>query len=340
MRRLRALVCVVTLVLAACDSSEPDGDVVDAPEPTTGNQWRDGIVNIAHAGGIHEAPQNTLYAFKTAADRGADALEMDLHATADGEVVVIHDSTVDRTTDGSGCVVEHTLDELRDLDAAATHVDGQGPESGRPEDDYPYRGVATGTQSAPDGFADDDFRIPTLEEVFEAVPHMPMVLEIKPTQVDERDGVEHDCPAVVEAMDPEERPDLVAELARLIDVHDMTDQVLVASFVDELLHRFAEIAPDVATSFPEREGLAFFAAWSDGEAPTNPYGHAAIQPPIDVALGIGGDVVEDFVEYLHDEDIAVQVWTVNDEATMLEVLAWGADGIITDRVRLLHDLVG
>src|SRR5690606_23018088 len=84
------------------------------------------ILHLAHGGGLHEAPQGTLYAYETAIERGATALEIDLHITRDGHVVAIHDSTVDRTTDGSGCVATKTLAELKALDAAHTFVPGRG----------------------------------------------------------------------------------------------------------------------------------------------------------------------------------------------------------------------
>ncbi|MER3453487.1 MAG: endoglycoceramidase [Acidimicrobiia bacterium] len=63
------------------------------PNPWLGRR----VLNIAHQGGEREAPSNTLYAFKEAVAKGADVLELDVHATADGELVVIHDATVDRT---------------------------------------------------------------------------------------------------------------------------------------------------------------------------------------------------------------------------------------------------
>ncbi len=71
----------------------------------------------AHRGGAGLAPENTLAAFRKALELGVDALEMDLHVTRDGEIVVIHDETVDRTTDGRGSVADLTLDELRRWDA-------------------------------------------------------------------------------------------------------------------------------------------------------------------------------------------------------------------------------
>ena len=75
---------------------------------------------IAHRGGAALAPENTLAAFRNAVDSwGADMLEMDVRSTRDGEVVVIHDDTVDRTTDGSGRVADLTAAELAALDAGS-----------------------------------------------------------------------------------------------------------------------------------------------------------------------------------------------------------------------------
>ncbi len=77
---------------------------------------RDPMV-IAHRGDSAHAPENTLAAFKLALDRGADAIEFDVKLTGDGKVVVLHDQSVDRTTDGAGDVRDFTLSQLKDLDA-------------------------------------------------------------------------------------------------------------------------------------------------------------------------------------------------------------------------------
>ena len=142
------LLAVVTVLLV----TPPPDDV--AAQPASENVWltQRRILNMAHGGGLAEAPQGTLYAYKTAAARGANALEMDLHMTLDGHVVAIHDSTVDRTTNGTGCVVSKTLAELKALDAAYTFVPGEGPVSGRPAEDYTMRGIATGSVTPPAGF--------------------------------------------------------------------------------------------------------------------------------------------------------------------------------------------
>ncbi len=113
---------------------------------------------MAHQGGNGLWPDNTRYAFERAVDLGVDVLEMDIHSTADDVLVVIHDSTVDRTTDGSGAVHDLTLPELQALDAGYRWT----PDSGQT---WPYRGQG--------------IIVPTLEELFVAFPDMPMNVEIK-----------------------------------------------------------------------------------------------------------------------------------------------------------------
>lgn len=74
-------------------------------------------LNIAHRGAAALAPENTMAAFAMAVELGADAIELDLHVSRDGELVVIHDNTLDRTTDGEGPVHARSLQELKQLDA-------------------------------------------------------------------------------------------------------------------------------------------------------------------------------------------------------------------------------
>lgn len=117
---------------------------------------------VAHRGGSRLAPENTLEAFRDAVERWrADMLEMDVRLTRDGEVVVIHDGTVDRTTDGTGPVASFTLEELQRLDAGHRFVDPGGEASFR------GRGV----------------RIPRFEDVLMALPHVRMNVEAKEPQV-------------------------------------------------------------------------------------------------------------------------------------------------------------
>jgi glycerophosphoryl diester phosphodiesterase len=77
---------------------------------------------IAHRGGSLEAPENTMASFRHAIELGMRYVELDVQMSSDGELVVIHDETLDRTTNGHGAVAAYTLDELRKLDAGS-HFD-------------------------------------------------------------------------------------------------------------------------------------------------------------------------------------------------------------------------
>lgn len=120
-------------------------------------------LNYAHQGGAKEAPSSTLYAMRQAVAAGAHAIELDVHATADGEVVVCHDATVDATTDGSGRIADLTLAQLRELDNAAAWPDL----AGRAPADRAF-GVATVAEvltEFPDVFLNFDIKqtAPTVE---------------------------------------------------------------------------------------------------------------------------------------------------------------------------------
>jgi glycerophosphoryl diester phosphodiesterase len=122
---------------------------------------KDWPLNFAHRGASARAPENTLEAFRLAMEAGAGGLELDVHLTRDGEVVVIHDATVDRTTDGSGAVAGMSLDELRGLDAGYRF----SPDGGIT---HPYRGRG--------------LRVPTLAEVYEEFPAASVNIDIKEPQ--------------------------------------------------------------------------------------------------------------------------------------------------------------
>ena len=113
---------------------------------------------LAHRGSMSLWPENTIYSFERAASTGADVMEIDVRQTADGEIVVIHDETVDRVTDGTGLVAKHTLDELKSLDFA-------------------YRFVKDGDEKPE--LRGQGITIPTLKELFLALPGSYFNIDIK-----------------------------------------------------------------------------------------------------------------------------------------------------------------
>ena len=141
---MKFVLLMLTLVLGA----GAQAGQTDSPRPTLNPA---DIMVIAHRGAAGNAPENTLAAIEEALRQGAVAIEVDLHQSADGVVVAIHDDTVDRTTNGEGKVGDLTIAQLKALDAG--------------------------------GWFDSKFageRIPTLEEVLRAVPEeTALILEVK-----------------------------------------------------------------------------------------------------------------------------------------------------------------
>jgi glycerophosphoryl diester phosphodiesterase len=117
-----ALITVLAGTLAAWDASRASTESAELqtssldPDADYPN-WT--VVNVGHRGLSPGFPENTLAAFRNSIEIGVDVIEVDLRGTADGEVVILHDETVDRTTDGTGDVTEMTLEEIKALDAGS-----------------------------------------------------------------------------------------------------------------------------------------------------------------------------------------------------------------------------
>ncbi len=303
----------------ACDSpytKEPNPWLVNGADP----------LNFAHRGGVIDFPENTLYAYYEAAKAGADVLEMDVYQTADNELVIIHDLGVDRTTNGSGNIVDLTLAELRALDAAYWFVPGQGTPQDAAEADYAFRGIATGELPPPAGYRAEDFRIPTLEEALQSFPHELLNLELKP--------------------DLDDNGDYEQQMATLLRRYGRSADVIAVSFVDEAALAFKTAAPCVHSSVPLDQGTVLVLG-SQGDAPLPEVPeHVAFQVPPDTSQisQIPDDfflrvVTPDFIADSHNSNLAVHVWTVNSCEEMLEMIELGVDGIMTDRPLLLEDLL-
>ena len=282
----------------------------------TANPWlARRVLNYAHQGGAREGPSSTLYALRLALEAGAHALELDVHATSDGELVVCHDATVDRTTDGSGAIAAMTLAEVRALDNAYWWVPGEVVAFGQDPSAYPLRG------RAPD---DPELRVATLREVLDGFPGVFLNLDIKQT-----------APTVT----PYEE-----SLARLLRDHGRRDDVIVASFHDAALQAFSAIAPEITVSAGTLAVAQFWLAVQDG----GPHDHTPddqLQPTPFQALQVPR-VYEDrvivdarFVERAHRRGVAVHVWTIDDAEEMAGLLEVGVDGIMTDRPSVLAEVL-
>src|ERR1039458_4090855 len=171
LRGVRAVPCVL--------GRAPRGLVDEARSgvtDSTDNPWlRRRVIAYAHQGGAWEGPSSTLYAIALGLAHGATAVELDVHATKDRRLVVCHDETVDRTTNGAGQICDLTFDELRQLDNAYWWAPGADVSPGLDATAYPLRGS---------GPRDADFGIAPLAAVLERFPGIPVNLDIKRTAPD------------------------------------------------------------------------------------------------------------------------------------------------------------
>lgn len=236
---------------------------------------------FAHRGASAFAPENTLSAFLLAVEHGSDAIELDCKLSADGEVVVIHDFTLQRTTGREGAVRDFKLAELRQLDA----------------------GSFFSTQFAGE-------RIPTLDEVFEAVGKK-IYINVELTNY-------------TTAWDA--LPEKAAELVRR---HGLQDWVIFSSFHPFNLLRVRRRLPQTPAALLALEGR--LGAW------------ARSLPGRWVSAGILHphycDVNQDFILKQRSMGRRVHVWTVNEPSDMQRMYALEVDGLITDDPRLARQVL-
>ena len=280
------------------------------------NPWLEQrVLNIAHQGGEDEFPSNTLYAFKRSVKAGADMLELDVGVTKDGAIVVSHDTTLDRTTNGRGTIESKTLKQIRKLDGAywfsrtAGHYDHDKAKKA-----YVFRGIATGKRKPPKGYTRADFRVPTLQQVLAAFPRTPINVEIKGRTPEETDA---------------EYVENAEVLAKLLAKSKRRD-LIVVSFKQAAVDRFHALAPEI----PVAPGIDGAIAWYAGGSPGD--GVVAFQLPITYELG--GQTIDVTnaanVARAHGEGYAWHTWLSDDgesPATWRNLIDWCVDGVMTAR---------
>jgi glycerophosphoryl diester phosphodiesterase len=181
-------------------------------------------VILAHAAGEDSYPHSTPYGYARSVADGVDLLDFDVQLSKDGVLVVQHDATVDRTTNGHGKVADMTYAELSKLDNAYWFTKDCTCK-GRPARDYILRGIRTGDRPPPRGFRPDDFVIPRFEDIARRYPDDVLNVEIKGSYPD----------AVPAAR----------ELARIIESLHRERSTVVTSFDDQVVEAFHRLAPSV-----------------------------------------------------------------------------------------------
>ncbi|SFF61847.1 Glycerophosphoryl diester phosphodiesterase [Fontimonas thermophila] len=253
----------------------------------------------AHRGGAAYAPENTLLAFANAVRLGVDEIELDVQLTADGELVVIHDDTLDRTTDCSGTVGAWTLAQIRACDAAYWFAPGQAttaPDTGLA---HPLRGTGV--------------RIPSLREVLDWHATLPcpprLSIEIKNIP-----GETNFDPVGTRSADV---------LLPLLEAYALAERIVVQSFWPPTLDAVKRRNPAIRTQLLTTSSTGQTATMN--LAYTTAGGHDISAPNFDAP-----DFDAAFVALAHAAGKAVVPYTVDTARDQQTTLALGVDGLITN----------
>jgi glycerophosphoryl diester phosphodiesterase len=253
---------------------------------------------VAHRGFRSIAPENTLLAAQKGFDAGADMWELDVAASSDGVLVVLHDNTLSRTTDAKTrfpsrspwTVYDFTLAELKSLDAGSWYAQTD-----------PFMQIAVGRVKTSELASFKDIKIPTLREALELTKRLGWRVNIEI-----KDATGFACDAWI-----------VERTAELIKELDMVPSVLISSFNHDYLKRMKKAIPEIAV-----------AALID----------KPLSDPIQILRDIGAVALNPNEKYLDGATVkalrsagfGVLPWTVNDASRMKTLLNWGATGLITD----------
>jgi glycerophosphoryl diester phosphodiesterase len=285
----------------------------------------------AHRGGRALLPENTLPAFANALSMGVDTLELDVGVTADGELVISHERTLnpDLARDAAGAYVappgtpfvKLQLDEIKTYDVGQI----------RPDSAY--------ARQFPDQHALPGTRIPTLKELFALV------------RKSGNARVRYNIETKIDPNHPEETPDpqrFVTLLLGVIDAEGFSDRVMIQSFDWRTLLLVQRQAPKIPTVYLTLQkgsaptiALDKATSWTAG---FNPADHGGSLPRTIKAAGGAiwspyfGDVSTALVADAHALGLRVVVWTVNKAEDMAHMIEIGVDGIISDRPDLLRQV--
>ncbi len=239
------------------------------------------ILNIGHRGAPGVAPENTVPSFSKAVEIGADGIELDVVLSKDGVIMVFHDYYLQKKTDGQGLLTKYTLPELKALDAGSSFSEE-------------YAGT----------------RIPTLQEVVEAMDKKAFIMiEIK--------------------TNPFAIPGIENAVAAVISKYNLYNRVVVSSFNPFSLMKVKQVDRNISVGVLH---LPFFPAF------LNRASFATMVRP-DVLHPLYKMVNESYLQKARSKGYRVIPWTVNDKADMKKMVDMGVDGIITNHPDILQKIL-
>lgn len=235
---------------------------------------------IAHRGYALLYPENTQAAFEAAYKEQVDGIEIDVHLTKDGEVVICHDEKIDRTSNGAGFIKDYTIKDLKKFDFAAN---------------FPVNDVYS---------HDKDEEIMTLEEYFEWLEGKNIITNIElKTNIFKYEGIEEKVNSIIMEFNQQEN-------------------VIISSFNHSSIMNLKKVNSHLPSSFLVSYGLL-----SPGKYCRN-YDVDYLHPNYFM-------VEENLLNDCRENEVIVNVWTLNDEEKVKKMLALNVDGIITDDPKLV-----
>jgi glycerophosphoryl diester phosphodiesterase len=251
----------------------------------------------AHRGGSALRPENTIASFDHGLSLGADGLELDVHLSRDGVVVVHHDDTLDRTTGGAGPLSARTAAELASVDAGYwfTPLIAPGARGGNVgkagAEEFPFRGQGLG--------------VPRLREVLDRYPGVPIIIELKVNQ-----------------------PELAHRTIDDLRAAGAVDRVSLGSFGWRVLNAARAYEPRIPTGASQEEARwALYRSWIGW--PLGRPSYRELQVP--ERSGATTIISPRFIAHAQRAGLPVKVWTVDDPDDLRRLIRWGVDGLITDR---------
>ena len=270
----------------------------------------------AHRSGAGIMPEETLMAFENCAENSSfsvDVFEFDLHITKDDVLVLLHDDTLDRTSDSATVFgkegvrpEDYTYEELHALNMGEKFTDENG--------ETPFEGLG---DSAP-----EESRILRVEDVLDYLSskgEYNYIIEIKNGGELGKCGVDILYDVLVE--------------------RNLLDSVIFGSFNEEVSHYVDEAHPDLMRSATIKEVLEFWTAALTDRKDFNP-SYSVLQIPFNMPLRLVANLgTAQVINYAHSHGIAVQYWTINDESDMEYLYSVGADCIMTDYPDKLYNII-
>ena len=271
----------------------------------------------AHRSGKDIAPENTMAAFKhcvESEDFNVDIYEFDLHITKDGKLILLHDDTLDRTTNSEKHFGEKgvkpsdkTYEELRELNFGENFQNADG--------EYPYEALRG--EDIP-----DDLRAVLLEDVLDYLEgngHFQYIIEIK----DSGENGKKACD----------------ELYRILEERELLEDVVFGTFNQDVTDYADEKYPDMLRSASITEVLVFYLLASYGiDVDADFFKYEALQIPVGYP-GVLYLNTERIINYAHRHNIAVQYWTINEAEEVENLNSIGADCIMSDSPDMAYDVI-